>query len=78
MPNIPSLTNDETIEDLPQKLVALSRRWTSAGVKGKGITLASHELDLLNAVGLGHVIMLAAADEQKRQAIERRALKDSQ
>ncbi len=68
------MSSNDTSESLPSGIVAPSKRWASAGVKGKGITLASHELDLLNAVGLGHVIMAAAADEQKSQAIERRAL----
>ena len=71
------MTNTETIENSRSGIVALSRRWASAGIKGKGITLASHELDLLNAVGIGHIIMTAAADEQKNLAIQRRALRET-
>lgn len=78
---IPAVTNPhspvdgEVPEDLLRSIVALSRRWTSAGVKGKGIRLADHELDLLNVIGAGEMLMSAAAEEQKKQAIERRALK---
>lgn len=70
-----ALTDGEIAEDLLRSIVDLSRRWTSAGVKGKGIRLSDHELDLLNAVGLGDILMSAAAVEQKKRAIERRSLR---
>jgi len=63
-------------EELSRRIVKFSRRWASASVKGKGITLADHELDLLNAVGIGRLVMSAAADEQMSQAIERQALRE--
>ena len=63
----------ETLTHLLSSIVALSRRWTSAGIKGKGIHLADHELDLLNAIGAGDILLSAAAAEQKKQAVERRA-----
>lgn len=65
----------EMSDELGRKIIRLSRRWADAGVKGKGITLAGHELDLLNAVGIGRLVMSAAADEQMSQAIERQALR---
>lgn len=70
-----SSPTDETPEQFLRSIVNLSRRWTSAGVKGKGIRLEGHELDLLNAVGLGDILMSAAAVEQKKRAIERRSLR---
>lgn len=63
----------ETPDDLLRSIVAISRRWVSAGVKGQGIRLEDHELDLLNAIGLGDILMSAAAVEQKKRAIERRS-----
>lgn len=63
-------------EELSRRIIKFSRRWASASVKGKGITLADHELDLLNAVGIGRLVMSAAADEQMSQAIERQALRE--
>ncbi|MGA1800164.1 AlpA family transcriptional regulator [Sphingomonas sp. 4RDLI-65] len=68
-------TDTETPEQFLRSIVDLSRRWTSAGVKGKGIRLEGHEIDLLNAVGLGDILMSAAAVEQKKRAIERRSLR---
>jgi prophage regulatory protein len=65
-------------EELMRSITQLSRRWTSAGVMGKGITLSARELGLFNAVGLGHILLSAvsvAAAEQKRQAVERRGLR---
>ncbi len=73
--DVPPRADAETPEQLLRSVVDLSRRWTSAGVKGKGIRLADHELDLLNALGLGDVLMSAAAAEQKNRAIERRSLR---
>ncbi|VXD07749.1 hypothetical protein SPHINGOT1_80209 [Sphingomonas sp. T1] len=73
--NPPSPVDGDVPEDLLRSIVALSRRWASAGVRGKGIRLADHELDLLNAIGAGEMLMSAAAEEQKKQAVERRALK---
>lgn len=67
----------ETQEDLLRSIVAFSRRWIAAGLKGKGIHLADHEVDLLNAAGLGDILMSAAAAEQKSRAIERRSLRVS-
>jgi len=77
MPGTTDLTSaeGETLTHLVGSIVALSRRWTSAGIKGKGIRLADHELDLLNAIGAGEMLMSAAAEGQKKQAVERRALK---
>jgi prophage regulatory protein len=68
-------------EELMRSLAQLSRKWTSAAVKGKGITLTAHELGLFNAVGLGHILLSAvsavsvAAAEQQRQAVERLGLR---
>lgn len=70
-----SATDPETPEQFLRSIIDLSRRLTSAGVKGKGIRLEGHELDLLNAVGLGDILMSAAAVEQKKRAIERRSLR---
>lgn len=77
MPGTTDLTSaeGETLTHLMGSVVALSRRWTNAGIKGKGIRLADHELDLLNAIGAGEMLMSAAAEGQKKQAVERRALK---
>ena len=75
MPGTTDLTRaeGETLTHLLSSIVALSRRWTSAGIKGKGIRLADHELDLLNAIGAGDILLSAAAAEQRKQAVERRA-----
>ncbi len=77
MPGTTDLTSaeGETLTHLVGSIVALPRRWTSAGIKGKGIRLADHELDLLNAIGAGEMLMSAAAEGQKKQAVERQALK---
>jgi prophage regulatory protein len=69
-----SPTDPETPEQFLRSIVDLSRRWTSAGVKGKGIRLEGQELDLLNALGLGDILMSAAV-EQKKRAIERPSLR---
>jgi prophage regulatory protein len=54
----------------------VSRKWAAAGTYGKGIRLTDEELDILNAIGLGELLMSVAAAEQKEQAVERRALRD--
>ena len=53
-------------------LPILARKWSKATERGKGIRLAAHELDLLNAAGVGELLMGAAASEQRKLAAARR------
>ncbi len=71
--SVSGFSEGETQEDLLRSIAAFYRRWMAAGLKNKGIRLANHEIDLLNAVGLGDILMSAAAAEQKSRAIERRS-----
>lgn len=52
-------------------LAQLASKWSRAIDRGKGIRLSAHEMDLLNAIGVGELIMSAAAAEQRLVAAER-------
>lgn len=56
-------------------LTTVARRWSRAVEKGKGITLSASELDLMNAAGVGELLMSVAAAEQRETAKERVASK---
>lgn len=49
----------------------LARHWSRQTEKGKGIRIAAAEMDILNAIGVGELILLKVAEEQ-RQACNQR------
>jgi hypothetical protein len=49
----------------------LARHWSRQTEKGKGIRIAAAEMDVLNAIGVGELILLKVAEEQ-RQACNQR------
>ncbi|WP_158014139.1 hypothetical protein [Sphingomonas sanxanigenens] len=46
-------------------LIDLARHWARQTQKGKGIRIEGADLDLLNAIGVGEMIQVKAAEEQR-------------
>ena len=54
-------------------LTKLSRHWSRQIEKRRGIRLEAAAMDTLNAIGVGELIHLAAAEEQRIECEKRRA-----
>jgi hypothetical protein len=49
----------------------LARHWTRQSDKGKGIRIEADALDVLNAIGVGELIMAKAAEHQREKCSSR-------
>jgi len=54
-------------------ILDVSRHWARQSDKGKGIRLEADAVDLLNAIGVGELIMAKAAADQREAASARTA-----
>jgi hypothetical protein len=55
------------------ELPDIARHWSRQTDKGKGIRLEAGQMDLLNAIGVGELILKAAAEYQRNQCQQRAA-----
>lgn len=51
----------------------LSRHWARQSQTGKGIRLEATDVDLLNAIGVGELLLTALANHQREQSLKRSA-----
>ena len=49
----------------------IARHWARQTDKGRGLRLEAHDLNLLNAIGVGELILAKAAEQQRKQCVER-------
>jgi hypothetical protein len=57
--------------DIVSNLADLARRWSRQTEIDKGIRLDSGDMDLLNALGVGKLILTAVAERQQQQCLKR-------
>ena len=58
-------------------LTKLSRHWSRQTEKRRGIRLEAAAMDILNAIGVGELVHLAAAEEQRKECEKRSTLNHS-
>ncbi|WP_174285508.1 hypothetical protein [Sphingomonas bacterium] len=52
-------------------IVDLARHWSRQSDKGKGIRIEADALDVLNAIGVGELILTKAAEQQREACSQR-------